>query len=366
MDDRELDLSTFIGTLWNRRKFIIFFIFICTVISIIVSLLLPKWYKAEAVVLSPQSSEMPISPAGLLSELGMGTMLGSNENVFRYLAILKSRTLKEAVVKQFDLQSYYKSKNIDKAIEKFEDNTILEVGEEYQIKISLIDKGQNLVADVVNYTVHCLDSLNIVLSTNEAKNNREFMEIRIAEVMDSLRYYGESLAKFMKDNKILSIEEQVTAGIEQLALIKSQIIQKEVELEVAQKSLKSTNPIVKLTFWELNELRKQYHDLMSNKSLESIAPDFKKIPDLQLRLVELQRKVEYYSKLVEFLGPQYEQLKLEEAKSIPTLQILDKAVMPENKYKPKRSIIVIIVFLLSCFVGSAYVLIKERKKGNYS
>lgn len=366
MDDKELDLYTFVGILWNRRKFVIFFVFICTVIAIIVSLLLPKWYKAEAVVLSPQSGEMSISPADLLGGLGMGSVLGGDENIFRYLAILKSRTLKETVVKKFDLQSHYKSKNTDKAIERFEEYIVLEVGEENQLKISFIDKDQNLVADVANYAVHCLDSINIVLSTNEAKNNREFMEIRIAEVMDSLKYYGELLAKFMKDNKILSIEDQVTAGIEQLALIKSQIIQKEVELEVAQKSLKSNNPIVMHTLWELSELRKQYHDLMSNESLESIAPDFNKIPDLELKLMELQRKVEYYSKLVEFLGPQYEQLRLEEAKNTPTLQILDKAVTPENKYKPKRSIIVIIVFLLSCFISSVYVLIKERKRENHS
>ena len=52
---------------------------------------------------------------------------------------------------------------------------------------------------------------------------------------------------------------------------------------------------------------------------------------MQLQLIKLQRNVEYYSRLVEYLGPLYEQQKFEEAKNIPTLQILDFAERPELK-----------------------------------
>lgn len=52
-------------------------------------------------------------------------------------------------------------------------------------------------------------------------------------------------------------------------------------------------------------------------------------------------KIEYHYKIIEYLGPQYEQAKIEETKNIPTLLILDKAVRPEMRDKPRRTPLVI-------------------------
>jgi len=360
MDQKEIDLEAIGKIIWKWKTKIVLFVFIVTSLSIGISLLLPKWYKAQAVVLSPGSSDTAISPmTNILGNLGLGGVMGGDGNVFRYLAIIKSRSLRESVIRKFDLVQHYKSKNEELALEKLDKYIYFEVGDENQVVISLVDKDQDLVADITNYMIYCLDSLNIELSVSNARNNRIFMETRVNSIMDSLEFISQNLADFMKSKGILSLGDQVTAGVEQAAFMKSAIIQQEVELEVAQKSFGNNNPTVNLLKFELQSLKSKYKEFTSQNSVESLMPNFSEVPDLQLKLIKMQRQIEYYTRLIEYLGPMYEQQKFEEAKNIPTLQILDNAIRPELKTKPKRATIVILVFLLSSIFAVTYAIIKE-------
>ena len=359
MDQKEIDLKQLIRVLWNQKFRIIRFVFIVTALSIVISLLLPKWYKSQTVLLSPSSSMSSLNPLNMLGELGIGSIMGSNEESFRYLAILKSRSLRENVIDKFDLKAHYKSDDLESALETFDKNIHFEIGDEFQIIISMIDKNQEIVADITNYIVECMDSLNIELSILNAKNNRMFMGERVNEITDSLNIAGDELKKFMEKNGIIHLENQVIAGVEQASLLKATIIQKEVELEVARKSFSSNNPIINQLELELSSLNLKYKDITNDGSLESLIPSFSQIPDLQLDQIKLQSKIEYYSRLLEYLGPLYEQQKIEEAKNIPTIQVLDEAVRPEKKHKPKRSRIVILTFILASFASGIYYIIKD-------
>ena len=360
MDRKELDLKSLFQIIWRWKNKIILFVFLITSLSIVISLLLPKWYKAKAVILAPQVSDGGISPmANILGNLGLSSVLGGNENIFRYLAILKSRSLEETLAIKFNLQEKYKCKNMELTLRQLEDNLIFEVGDESQIEISMYDKDQYLVADMTNYVVFVLDSLNAELSVSNARNNRIFMEERVNGYIDSLEITGKALADFMEENGILSLENQIIVGVEQAAILEGEIIKKEVELEVAQESFTNDNPAINLIKFELNSLRQKYEDFINANSLGSLVPNFSDVPDMQLELIKYQRQVEYYSRIIEYLGPLYEQQKFEEAKNIPTLQVLDHAVTPELKAKPKRAIIVIIVFVLSGILAVSYAIVKE-------
>jgi len=359
MDHKEVDLKEIFKIIWKWKNKIILFVLISTLLAIGISLLLPKWYKAKAVVLAPESASSSINPIDILGDLGLGPMSGGGENVFRYLAILKSRTIKELMLDRFNLKEHYNSKFDEIAIKKLEKNLNFEVGDEFQVEISMLDKDQDLVAEMVNFIVKSLDSLNIELSISNARNNRQFMEKRIATIVDSLELVSKNLVQFMQKNDILSLEDQVTVGVQQAALLRSQIIQKEVEYEIAQKSFNLNNSFVKQKKAELNSLNQKYSELINNTTESKLIPKFSNIPGLQLQLIKLQRQVEYYVKIIEYLGPLYEQQKYEEAKNIPTLQVLDYAIRPELKAKPKRATIVILVFLLSAILAISYVVIRE-------
>lgn len=361
MDQKEIDLKNLFKVIWKKKTNIILFVFLITLLSIIISLILPKWYRSQAILLSPQSGSS-FNAMSVLGELGIGSVMGSNEDSFRYLAILKSRSLREDVIHKFDLMDHYKSKNMETALDIFDKNLHFEIGDEFQIIIAMIDKDQDLVAPLTNYIISSLDSLNIELSILNAKNNRIFMGSRFEEISDSLEYSSQRLKNYMEEHGILSLENQVIAGVEQASILKAAIIQKEVELEVAKQSFSNNNPIINQLNIELNSLRVKYDDLVNRNLYDALVPKFSDIPDLQLNLLKMQSQVEYYGKILEYLGPLYEQQKIEEAKNIPTIQVLDKAVRPELKAKPKRSRIVIITFLIASFVAVIYYSVKEEQQ----
>ena len=66
------------------------------------------------------------------------------------------------------------------------------------------------------------------------------------------------------------------------------------------------------------------------------------------------------SAILEFLYPQYEQAGLQEAKDEPTYYVLDYPRVPQQKYKPFRSLIVIAVGLFSLMASSFWVIAKPQ------
>jgi len=186
MQEKEINLIDYWNIIWKKRKFIIITVTIVTVLSGIISLLLPKWYKATAVIMPPTESRTISGLSGLPGVFGLGNILGAAGGQARFLAILKSRTLLESVNKKFDFQTRYKSESLEQAIITLQNNMNVKTGDEDQIIVSFLDRDQDQVANITNYIVHCLDSLNIALYSGKARSNREFLENRIKIVKDSL------------------------------------------------------------------------------------------------------------------------------------------------------------------------------------
>lgn len=63
--------------------------------------------------------------------------------------------------------------------------------------------------------------------------------------------------------------------------------------------------------------------------------------------------------LFELLTKEYEVAKIEEAKSMPTIQILDKAVVPEKKYSPKRMQMIVLAGIAGLFISILFVFSRE-------
>jgi tyrosine-protein kinase Etk/Wzc len=53
---------------------------------------------------------------------------------------------------------------------------------------------------------------------------------------------------------------------------------------------------------------------------------------------------------------------LDEAKDSPLIQVLDKAFVPENKSKPKRSLIVILVAMVAFFLAVIWAFVSEAMR----
>jgi uncharacterized protein involved in exopolysaccharide biosynthesis len=84
-----------------------------------------------------------------------------------------------------------------------------------------------------------------------------------------------------------------------------------------------------------------------------------KTPNTSLRYLDALRSLKFEESIYQVLVKQYEVAKLDEAKNAPLIQIMDKAIVPENKSKPKRSILAIIGTLVAFFLAVIWVFVRD-------
>jgi tyrosine-protein kinase Etk/Wzc len=82
-------------------------------------------------------------------------------------------------------------------------------------------------------------------------------------------------------------------------------------------------------------------------------------PNTSLQYMDALRNLRYQESIYDILATQFASAKLDEAKDSPLIQILDKAIPPEKKSKPKRSLIVILATLAAFFMAIIWAFIKE-------
>jgi len=394
-DERNINLFDYVQTLFKWKWLILSVVTFASVGAIIVSLTLPLWYKSTAVILPPSESSS-ISALGILGEVGFGNILGSDQSQNRYLAILKSKELLQKVAKRYNLQKKYKAKDMDATIETLLNKKMkIEVGEEMQISVSLWDKDQDLIAEMTDYLIYCLDSTNISLSSSSARNNRKFLEERLNENKRALAQAEDRLREFQQQTGVVDIVTQVSALLETYGQfygsklqaytdLYAQQVQTEIQLNVARSTFHESNPKLQqleLILHEQNnqlgvlsvELDSQFEQVLegsdqslgkkeTTESREKVLLSFEDLPSLAMANFRLLREIEIQNKVLEFILPQYEQAKFEEVKDIPTLQLLDRPDRPEKKDRPRRTLIVVLTFVISSFFTVFGVILYENYK----
>ena len=87
-----------------------------------------------------------------------------------------------------------------------------------------------------------------------------------------------------------------------------------------------------------------------------------KLPETALAYFRNMRELKYQETLFEFLAKQFEIAKIEEAKEAALIQVVDKALVPEQKSKPKRSLIVILATLMAFFLSVLLAFFREASE----
>ncbi|MEA3286950.1 MAG: Wzz/FepE/Etk N-terminal domain-containing protein [Candidatus Marinimicrobia bacterium] len=355
-----MNLLEIFSTIAKYKKVIVVNFIIVATLSATISLLLPKWYRSTVLIMPP-ASQSPLGSIGVLGNIALGGILsGGDENQNRFIAILKSRRLLTDVVDKFDLWKIYDTDTYENALAALQGNMKIEIGDEMQIKVSLFDQDQEGVANILNYAINRLDSINIDLATQKAHNNRIFIESRLFDVIDSLAYLENDFISFLEINGVLSLPDQITAGITQAGELKSIITQKEIELAVSKQVLDSENPTITRLNIEIQVLQKKYDEYFSERNLKDLFPNFNDIPSLQLSIERISRKIKYHTTVLEFLGPQYEQAKIEEIKNVSTVQVLDWGARPEKRSRPHRTLIVLVSTMLSTLLLAYGLIVYEK------
>lgn len=360
-EEKKVDLLEYVFVVMKWRGFILKCVIGVTLVAAILSFLLPLWYKATVSILPPKDTGLLSSLGGLGASGSVGSVLrniplvgrgtfGINLGAYNYLAILKSRTAMEAVVQKFDLIRIYEvsENSMEKAVKELESNTKFEIQNEDYITIDVWDKDRQRSADIANYFVEVLNEVSNRLGTQEARNNRDFIERRVEKGRLDLHAAEEFLKVYQEQSGILiSPDKEGIAPVAELYAMKAR---KEVEIGILERTVSKDNPVLQQLKIELSEIGKRVSQ----------------IPEAGIGTLRLYREVAIQQKILEFLIPIFEQAKVDEHKDIPVILVLDKAVPPEKKDRPKRMLITLIsfvsAFFISVFVALLFESIRARKQ----
>ena len=352
-------------------------VFYISFITAIFSFILPKTFTAVAVLMPPGSQQdISILNAFSDSELPFGGLISkTEEEAMRLIAILKSRTVMETIIKKYNLIEFYKAENIEEALESLADHVSLEIEEEGTLSIKAhvstgwlhYDKDElkvrELSAEIANEFVNQLDIVNKRLQTEQAVHQRKFLGERYGENLMDLIKAEEKLKQFKENHNIISIESQTRTAIESAAALKNQILINEVQKGVVSRKLKLNHPEIIGIEDEIRELTVKLHEIEYGRDTsENVRGNLflvlSEIPQIDADLMRLTREVDIQSTLFIYLTQQYEDAKIQEAKNTPTIQLLDPAVTPIKKSSPKRLLMVFIMALITFVFSSIYALIK--------
>lgn len=362
----EIDILEYINVIKRRKNTIALIAVITFVCSIIISLLLPKSYRATASILPPQSepsmnsmmmSKIPSSMGG-----GLGNFLGLKSPADLWIGMLRSKTVSDAVISRFNLKAFFSVQTMEDARDRLSARIDIKKTKEEIIIIAVVDSDPKRAADIANAFVEELDKVNKGLVMTGGQRTRLFLEQRLSSTKSELERLEGELSKFQESSNAVRIDEQSKTVIEALGLLKGQIIAKEVELETLLAFATEENPKVKTVKTQLSELRKNQREFENGKSNYGVFIPISKVPKLSTQYAEFLRDLKVQETLFELLTQQLEMAKIQEAKNSPTIQVLDIATPPEKKYKPKRSLIVLSATLVSICAGVIYAFFSDFRK----
>jgi tyrosine-protein kinase Etk/Wzc len=287
---------------------------------------------------------------GGLEELTGGGMMGRELSL--YENILLSRRCVEDVIIKFKLNDDWEYKYMQDAIKYFREK-VLEIKKDKiagTMDIGVYDKNPQRAKEIAEYLIEKLNSINVELSVQNAKNNREFIEARYKTARDDLKRAEDSLRHFQDIYGIAP--DVVTKLVAQTEVqLESEIASEEVKLDLLKKIVSPDQNEVKLQEEKIALLKKQLNDVKNAPDVDNSILRLKGKPEIVINYLRLVREVEIQNKILQFLLPVYEQAKIEEKKEMPSVLVLDQPSLPEYKVKPKRilviSIVTILIFVLS-------------------
>jgi tyrosine-protein kinase Etk/Wzc len=358
--------------LLERKRFIVRFVLVAAVLAIVVSLLLPVRYEAKIVLLPPaQNSSISsalLGQIGGLASLGSlaslaGGGLGIKNPADMYVSFLTSRTVEDAMIQRFGLMKEYHKKRMSDTRKEFEHRTTVMAGtKDGLIRLSIEDGDPKRAAELANGYVDEFRKLSASLAITEAARRRLFFEQQVQQAKDKLTEAEEAMTKTEQSTGVLQIDSQARSLIESAAILRAQVVAKQVQIEGMRSFATDDNPNVILAKQELAALQSQLEHVAESHSDSGSDINLSKgrVTQSGMEYLRRFRDLKYQETVFELLAKEFEIAKLDEAREGSIIQVVDAAVPPDKKSSPHRTLIVIVGTVLAFFVAVLWVWLRKR------
>ena len=338
-------------------------------------LISPVTYIAPVTILPPPEADQISGLGSMLSGSGVGDFLTGKfapGNSQLFIQILKSRTAAEYVIRKNNLLEFYDEETEYEAIKKLQNDLSMDLSKEGLITLSVnvstgllpkifsdSDSIRKLSARISNSFVEALDSINREKVSYRAKRAREYIEAQLIQTKTELDSAEMKLMEFQKENKAISLPEQLTSVIQGAAKLKAEMVNTEIEIALLEPNSRPDNKNLLTLRKRLSQLQREYDkfDIDSDDYLLA----FSNVPELGMQLSKLFRTVKIKNEVYLLLQQQYYKERIQENRDVPTIDVLDEAIPPKKQVSPRLGYTTAVGSVFILLLVSLFFVIKEKK-----
>ncbi|MBO0911118.1 MAG: lipopolysaccharide biosynthesis protein [Acidobacteria bacterium] len=380
--------------LWERRRFIRRSAIAGFLLFIVISLLITPTFESKA-RLMPVDQQMGSGLAamaalvgrsgpggGLGSALGGGLggmaseLLGIKNSGALLVDMLGGPTVQDEVIKKLDLMKVYHARYWQDARRRLGGQTELNDDRKSGvITITVTDRDRVRAQQIAQAYVEALNAALAKVFTSSARRERQFLEQRVKTVKENLDAAAQQFSQFQSKNVTLDLPSQSRAMLESEASLEGQLIAAQSELEGLEQIYTDNNLRVRTLRGKIGSLRHQIETMSGREGVDGGAgetaipgdlPSIRKLPLVGVQWASLYRESKIQETVYELLTEEYEFAKVQEAKEIPTVNVLDAPLVPEKKSSPKRTLIVIFGTFLAFSLACAFIIGSDVWRQNQS
>lgn len=353
-DEDEISLLDLLQVVVDNLRLLVLGPLLIGLAALGITFAIPPTFTAKVVFIPPkqQQSTAASALADLASLGGGGAIAGVKNPADQYVALIKSNSVSDAMIKRFGLQERYKAKYLEDARKALAaETTITAGGKDGLISLEVEGKDPVLAAAISNAYVEELRTLLNRVALTEAQMRRVFFEKLVTETKASMAQAETVLKTSGVDGAVLKLS--AGAALEGVARLKAQISVQEVKLATMRGYLADTAPEFKQALNELMVLRSQ----LTRADQEDTKPLG------QSDYISHFREFKYQEALLELYLRQFEMARLDESRDGAVVQVVDAAQVPERKSKPKKGQIAAMSALAGGFALLLFVFIRQALRG---
>lgn len=366
--------------LWRRRRWLARRMTAAVLAGIVLVLAIPKLYTSTTSIMppDPQGSGAMLLAAlagqsgglGALGSLASG-LLGGRASSALYVGLLQSATVRGQLLDQFHLrQVYHKRYRVD-AIKRLAHRTqITQDKKNGIITIAVADRSPQRARDLARAYTDALNQLIIRTDNSAAHRERVFIEKRLNAVRAGLESAEIELSRFSSQSSAVNLTEQTRALVDAGARVQAELLVEQSGLESLRQIYGDGNVRIRESEARIASLQAELRKMAGSAAppdgsstaendAGNLVPPLRQLPRLAVPYADLYRRVKVQETIFALLTQRYEIARIEEAKDVPVVRVIDPAGVPEKKSFPPRLLLLLLLTLLSFAALSALILLRE-------
>jgi tyrosine-protein kinase Etk/Wzc len=328
----------------------------CVMAAVIYSLVIPKMYQSEVVILPSQEKPtlgMGGSAADLTSALASTRGINFKTSEDFWAAVMRGPTLGDMVVKDQNLQAVYKKKDTNAAREELESRTTFNVDRAGLIGVRVKDPDPERAAAIATSYVNSLHQMMANMAVDDAARRKFFLKQEVEKAQEGLSRADYALKATEQKTGVIMLGQQAATEVEQVESLKGRMMAGRIGLQSLQTTATEENPEVERLRSEMAADQAELEKLETRENPKPAVGDIgpAAVPEATREFIKAAREVRYHEELYEVLLAQLQGAERDEARAAPMLQVIDPAIPADHPSGPRRRVLITVAAILGFLLG---------------